>query len=240
MRGAIVPHAPLLLPELESAEVAASAATIRTAAARLDPGDAEIVAILSSHGPQMGIYREVAGDLREFGLPTIAAGAPAYDFWSETPGSERVALDVPADHGVVVALRLLDWHLPVIALAAADSDARDPEAAATSAHRAARLIKLLATRARVEVVASVNTSANLGPRSPYPNTSGQEAEDRLLEIIRTDVGLLTDEAAALTAQGHSCGLSPLLVLAELFAGTRMEVLAHEAPVGVGYLVAQTT
>lgn len=208
---------------------------------RLDAKNAEVLVIASPHGPALGIYRRVSGDLGAFGLSVISVAAQTYDLWSEVAGSERVAIESPADHGVVVPLRLIAWDLPVIALATADSDAGRAGPAASAAGRAARLIQQIATTKNVAVVASVNTSAALSARAPYPNdANASESETRLLEILQTDMELLKNEAEAITEQGRSCALSPLLVLAELFGGRGMELLAHEAPVGVGYLVAQVT
>ena len=49
MAGAIVPHAPLLLPELESPEVAGSAARIRAEQASVVTHDFRIVVELGAH-----------------------------------------------------------------------------------------------------------------------------------------------------------------------------------------------
>ena len=213
---------------------------MRAAVERLDPNAADVLAIASPHGPQLGIYREISGHLGGFGLPEISATAPAFDLWADVPGSEGVAIDRPIDHGIVVPLRLMKSELPVMALAAADPGVGNSDECIAAAKRAAGLIKMIATNHDVVFVASVNTSACLSSRSPYPTEVDEGSEARLVEILQTDLGLLREEAPAITERAHSCALAPLLVLGHLFRGRKMEVLAHEAPVGVGYVVAQVT
>ncbi len=195
--------------------------------------------VLSPHGPAPGIYHRVSGTLGAFGLSHISVTARNYESSDEIPGIDRDLITGSVDHGIIVPLRLMAWDLPVIALAAADSDADRVGPAASAAMRAVRIIREIALRKRVAVMASLNTSASLSSRAPFPNDGNDpEPERRLLEILQTDVGLLKEEAAAITKRSHSCALSPLLAVAHLFDGRNMEVLAHEAPVGVGYLVAQ--
>ena len=184
---------------------------MRAAVQRLDPNNAEVLAIASPHGPQLGIYRDISGNLGDFGLPEISVSASAFDFWGDIPGSEGVALDRPIDHGIVVPLRLMTSELPVIALTAADSDIGRSDECIAAAKRAAGLIKMIATTHDVVFVASVNTSACLNTRSPYPTEGDEGSDARLIEILQTDLGLLRDEAPAITERTRSCALVSLLV-----------------------------
>lgn len=145
-------------------------------------------------------------------------------------------LDDDLDHGLVVPLRLRDWGAPIVAMGIGENDVT-PE---TLTHMT-RAIESVAESAHVLVVASVNTSAGLLPRAPLTHLRGaEEADRRLQELLATDVGALSSRALGIAQQGGSCAAGPVTVLGRVFDEYQMSVLAHEAPVGVGYLVAQTT
>jgi hypothetical protein len=79
------------------------------------------------------------------------------------------------------------------------------------------------------------------PRAPLTHLGGaKDADRRLQELLTADVGALSSRALGIAQQGGSCAAGPLTVLGRLLDEYRMTVLAHEAPVGVGYLVARTT
>ena len=209
--GAIVPHAPLLLPQLESPEVAGAAIAIREAVQRIDIKDAEALVLLTPHGRKPGVYRSASGDLHSFGVPDVQV---TVDPW-ELPGVP--AVDGPLDHGAVVPLALRDWAVPVAVVATGGG----PQLA-------------LQTDRRVVVVVSANLSAGLTSRAPLTEIAGaREAEERFVEALQEDVGLSTEQDLPGTCSG-----AVIQAFAKLFAGRRARVLAHEAPVGVGYLVAE--
>lgn len=220
-----MPHAPLLLPELESEEVAASAARIRDAAGALALEDVEALVVVSPHAPGTGSYSEVAGDLSSFGVPGVEVTAEAVAL----PGIG--SLSDPIDHGISVPLRMLGWGGPVGAVGFAEEglDLGD----VVTVERAIESVT-----ERVAVIVSVNLAAGLSPRAPLIELEGAaEAEEMLLQAIQQDLGWLLTGAKSIADAG-SCGMAPLMLMARLFKGRRARVLAHEAPVGVGYLVAE--
>ena len=244
MAGAIVPHAPLLLPQLESPEVADAAARIRNALGSLRLTEADVVVVASPHGSSTGVYRSATGSLARLGRPDIGFD----DDDRREPGEAGAGkvLDEPADHGVVVPLMLLGPRSPVVAVTFRDETPQGtlPTRAVapdTIARVTAWLQRFAAARS-VALIASAHTGAGLSPRAPLPEADGGgEAEERLVASITTDVGRLRD-GDVLDGLRHAgaCGVGSLALLGELFAGRRMEVHAREAPVGVGYLVAATT
>lgn len=234
--GALVPHAPVLVPLLESAETAAAGAELRTALRKIDLHDVDLIVIVSPHGSRTGVYRSPRGDLRDFGVPGVH---------EERHTDPRVAadlahawgaplLDAPADHGIVVPLAL--GFVPDVAVVAATFAESEPDTAA--AERFAAAVAAIASTRPIALLASANTSAALSPRAPLterPEALAVEAE--LLAGIAEDCSAARELAPAMTTAGGSCAAGPLTVLGTLFAGHRAEVLAHEAPLGVGYLVA---
>jgi hypothetical protein len=134
-----------------------------------------------------------------------------------------------------VAVELLVPATPVIAVGFAETDPDLHGAAAGLAEAIER-----SDLGDVSIVASVNSGAGITPRAPLTELAGGEAlEHEMARVVKKDVGDLGDIAPRLVAGGASCGLGPLLVLARLFEGVSMEVVAHVWPYGVGYLVART-
>lgn len=210
---------------MESEEVAASAATIRKAVEDLSFDGVDAVVLVSPHAPGTGSYGEIAGSLDAFGVPGVEVRREVV----AVPGLGRLA--DPIDYGVVVPLRIMSWEGPVGAVGFAE-DALDLGDVVTVQRALESLTE------PVSVVASVNLSAGLSPRAPLTEIEGShQAEETLVQMIQEDVGWLLTGAKSVADAG-SCGLAPLTLMARLFDGRPARVLAHESPVGVGYLVAE--
>ena len=197
---------------------------------RIEPRDVELVVVVSPHGARTGVYRSCAGSLEAFGVPGVDVDLGLLPV--EVTGLE--VLDEPIDHGVLVPLRLLGPGVPVIGMTFAERQgAVDPN----DLIRVKRAITEIPRR--VALAISANLAAGLNPRAPLTELSGaNEAEELLLEKVQTDLGWLSTGATSIAEQGRSCSFAPLRLMGELFGGRKARVLAHEAPVGVGYLVAE--
>ena len=205
----------MLLPELESPEVADAAVAIRAAIASISLADADVLVLLTPHASHPGIYREVRGHLGGFGVPQIAVTADTPAGLARSLGSSM--LEGPVDHGVVVPLRLRSWGLPVVAVGVGDVTRLSFEG-----------------DERVAIIASLNGSAGISARAPLTAVPGADrAEERFAAALEEDIAI----AARVELPG-SCGGDVMAVFAELFGGRSAKVLAHETPVGVGYLVAE--
>lgn len=243
VRGALVPHAPLLLPQVTGPETASAGTTIREALSEIDPGAADVVVILSPHGRETGVYESPRGSLDEFGYNNVGVelnknpelNASLAEAWG------RPLLQHPIDYGIFVPLIL--WEpkekpvlpISIVAVTVSESASEDDAVSFCEALRS------IDSDRRVLFVASANGSAGLSPRAPLTQIEGaRELEDRLLEALEGDPAGIEDAARALGADAGSCGVGPLIAFARLFAGRSSRVLAHEAPVGVGYTVAVTT
>ena len=206
----------MLLPELQSPEVAEAASRITGAIAELSL-EVETIVLLTPHATTSGVYTEVAGDLSDFGVAGIEGKA-------ETDATVIQALGLPTiegsiDHGVLVPLLLVKWDVPVVAVGVTRDAQLD-----------------LDLDARVGVIASVNLSAGLSARAPLTQIPGAvEAEDEFVAALSRDVGKAVEQVPP-----GSCGDAVLHLFGRIFEGRPARVLAHEAPVGVGYLVAEVT
>ncbi|MPZ70368.1 MAG: hypothetical protein GEU71_12700 [Actinobacteria bacterium] len=248
LSGAIVPHAPLLTIGANSDGIPEVMATIRSALEGVRSIPSDVVILVGPHGPTTGVYRTPAGSLAGFGAPGMHAGAAR----SEVSTTLAEAWGVPeidgSDHGVIVPL-LLDAlpPVPIVACTLADwtgnstgwGDEGDPDTSMASAARLGEAIASLAADGSVLVVASAHTSAALSPRAPLTEREeGSRLDDRILGALRGDPRGLLDISPSQWAAGGACGAGPLTLFGQLFGGRSCEVLAYEAPVGVGYLVAR--
>ena len=239
MRGALVPHAPLLLEPFDGPETARAARRIRRAARALRLEGAPLV-VVSPHGARSGVYGRVEGTLDGFGFPGLSLERPADE------AAERLArrwrkplLDGPVDHGVLVALRLVGGEAPVVAATIAEADTSDEALVVGAIDEAGALADALVDldgRDRV-LLTSANTSAALSPRAPLTERpEAIEAEAALVRALTDDAASLERHARRLALEGGSCAAAPLTVCARVLAGRRGSVRAHECPVGVGYAV----
>lgn len=225
----MVPHAPLLLPEVGGSRGAAVAAAVKA----VDLSGAGAIVLASPHGSVSGVYRRPAGDLDAFGPRGVKVAAePAEDLGrslSEAWG--RPLLDGGADHGVVVPLRLLSASAPVVAVAF--EEGVDTHEGVVLAEAVSKLGGAIA------FVASANLSAGLNDRSPLPSLEGAaDADAAVIAALRDDPAALVARAESLARAG-SCAAPTLAAFGSLFAGRPCDVLAYEHPFGVGYAVART-
>lgn len=223
----MVPHAPLLLPEVAGPANASRTEALAAAVASVDLSGVDVVVIASPHGTSAGVYADPAGDLDAFGPRGVRVDPSTDEALVRALAAAwgLPVLDVPADHGVVVPLRLLSIEAPVVAISLDDAE-----------EFAGALQRCAGDRA-VAFVASANLSAGLGPAAPLPSLDGaEEADAAVLEALRTDPGLLARQGPVLERAG-SCAAAPLAVFGSLFAGRPCEVLSYDAPFGVGHVVA---
>lgn len=229
LSGAIVPHAPLLVPAIAGEKVGRATEATRTAFSALDVSAADVVVIVSPHGERDGVYQRVAGDLDRFGRRGTSVEHPT-DHKLATALARRWGVEVvdqPLDHGIVVPLVLMKVpEVPVIGCSVTASP--DPLSAALKEELDVATF----------VVASANTSAALTARAPLTERpAGRELDDRVLNALRSDPGSIEQIPADLWRGGGSCGRVPLTLFGRLFSEAHVDVLSYEHPFGVGYLVA---
>ena len=242
--GIVVPHAPLLALEGRS-ELDVFRRSARDAFATLEGSD--VLVLLSPHGEMGAVYREVHGNLDDFGLEgieVIARSDPQLvtdlgDTWG------REVRDDGADHGVVGSLAIAPVEPPLVACTL--TEVTGPHAAATvedaieSAFLFADALVQVAGERTIGVIASAHTAASLTPRAPLAlRPEGKELDDLILDCLATDCGSLARVDPELWREAGACGAGPLTAFGVLFEGRRAQVLAYDHPFGVGYLVASVS
>lgn len=233
VQGAILPHAPLLARETTGPE-ADGIARVKDAIRGLS-FDVDALVVLSPHGGFTGLYASGHASLRGFGLESPRFEVPIDTEVTDdlTRGWNAGARDDDLDHGVVVPLALTGSERPVVAATISE------DAGARAAIERGRSFAdaLASTAKRLALVASAHTGAALSPRAPLGlREEAHDVERRLVEHLTAGTGDGDAVLEDLARVGGSCGAGPLTAFAELCAG-RTTVLAHEAPFGVGYLVA---
>jgi hypothetical protein len=231
IRGCVLPHAPLLL-ELEG-RVSHPSPSVVSASRSVDLGG-DLVVICSTHGDRTGVYTTASGDLGGFGLDLslqLSTDPVVAKELAESWG--RPLLDADADHGVTAALlgAGAEGALVVACCIPYDGDFNDDVATLTSA-----LVDLAEERA-LTFVASAHGSASATPRAPLTERpEGKELDTAIFSALRDGPEALLDIPLELWERAGSCGAPPLRVLGGLGLGPA-NLLAYDAPVGVGYLVA---
>ncbi len=255
--AAVLPHPPLLLPELgrggpaelgelRSACLHAVEATLAEADALLLVGDGPVGALAAP---------EAAGSFVPYGAPVEVSlpqpGRPARNGhgW---PDLDRLARALAGTLPAAGLLAELPLSLAVAAWLLGESGLAVPRLAALAvpaalgAAGAAALGRTLALAAdsagRVGLLAMGDLSARRTPGAPAAfHPSAAAFDQQVGQAVREGApGRLLDLDPALTATLRVAGLAPLQVLAgalEQAATVRGDVLYEGAPYGVGYLVA---
>lgn len=221
MRGALVPHAPLLLPEVTPQ--GDGLRDIWDALGRIRFGD-DLIVVLSPHAERTGVYRSLEGSLADFGLPDVGRQLRA----SAGPEVQLEALDGPLDHGALVPLLLFGAPNETIAIGVGDT---------SDMSKVLGAIRELAEERDVFVIASAHTSVRLTERAPLPYSfDAVRLESRFVTAIGSDCATALDLADELWAVGGSCSRTTLKAFGDLFSGVEGTVMAYGSPFGVGYPV----
>lgn len=231
VRGAVVPHAPVLIDGVRPSGDDLSA--VRDAAGRIDMSGLDVVVVVSPHGPE-GVYRENRAELGSMGLGVPELRAPHDAEFVATLAElwGRPLLDGVLDHGASVPLHLLDLLPRVVCVSLGG---KRPVSAAADLESALGEIDLVR---RIGLVASANLSAGLNERAPLTLLQGARAlEERTLSEARVDAHAFTHRAPDLAIVGGSCAGGPLTLFGRVFARRPLEILEYRSPFGVGYLVA---
>lgn len=242
-QGAVVPHAPVLLEDIQPS--LDEGRRMRKAVDELDFSSADVMVVVSPHGPTAGIYERCAGSLRGFGIAGAEAErATDVDLSrSLTKAWGRAPIESPLDFGIVVPLLLgLGGSLPVVAVSLPQTTGAGGSSLSNALHAAGALAEALATAAdgrALAVVASAHASAGLSARAPLTELSGAtEVDGELVAALEDDPARVEGLIERLHDIGHACGVGPLAALGRLFGGWRSGEITYEAPYGVGYMVGQ--
>ncbi|MGI5872108.1 MAG: AmmeMemoRadiSam system protein A [Bacillota bacterium] len=258
--GALMPHPPLLVPDVgkeQIAKVRATAEAMQKLAAEIKGLQPETIIIFSPHGPVFsdgmairGGELVLRGHLRRFGsarefvrrvdgelaeaVAREAVAAGIYTMVMDEAALQRHGIDPLLDHGVLVPLSFLD---EVDAAVVAMGMAFMPRLQLMEFGRAvARAIEKVGRR--TVVIASGDLSHCLTHDAPVPyNPNGEKLDREIMACLKdADFGRLARLDPELQEKGAECGYRTLLMLAGVLDGRWVEAncLSYEGPYGVGY------
>ncbi|OGH64866.1 MAG: AmmeMemoRadiSam system protein B [Candidatus Magasanikbacteria bacterium RIFCSPHIGHO2_01_FULL_41_23] len=252
--SAIVPHPPVLLPnapEVARDRLASTRAALAILEQELYVSRPNLLIIISPHAgtflnaftvhghPTLTSCFAEFGDVVTkrtwLGAPEMAAKI------SHRPNQKVIPVQMSGeerlDHGVSIPLLFLTEHLANLKILPLGFSNLPPK----KHFEFGELIKevLMEESLRCAVVASGDLSHTLTPKSPGKfNPRGKEFERTIIELLcaKNTVGIANMDPALVLA-ADECGYRSILILLGILknSDSAFQVLAHEAPFGVGYL-----
>ena len=256
IKACLLPHSPLLIPEIGRANYAflkKTVAAYQTIGQDLSALKAEVLLIISPHGqaPEQGIVLnmspEMEIDLKEFGF------IPAHTVFHNATGLSdslanglagqfplSLAAEKLMDYGTAIPVWLLKDCAPNLRIVSLSFSSELDQAVAYRFGQALAPI-IAASEKRVAVIASGDLSHRLKRKSPGGySPKGPKFDNRIIEMLNDpasaaqEIGKLDKNLAAAAGE---CGLRPLTAIVGLLEGKtwQPEVLAYQTEFGVGYL-----
>ena len=252
--GFLVPHPPLLVPEVgegQEEDLAATAKQYDIIARRVAALLPETVVIISPHSTVYSDYIHISpGKGAKGNLKQLGAGHQfevAYDqdlarALEDACAKNNVAAggvgehSPELDHGVMVPLYFFGQYCEdfrVLRISASGLPREDLYHFGMLLAKAAETIGR-----RIVVVASGDLSHRLAASSPYGYApEGAVLDETLTGIIKTgDFYRLFEIDESLSEKGADCALGPMVILAGALDGKALRhgLLSYEGPFGVGY------
>ena len=251
----VVPHPPILLPEVgrgEEKKISATDAAYRKAAALVKELDPETIVLLSPHSVMYADYFHISpgsaakGDMRQFHAPQVKIRAEYDSDFSEALAKAASADGFPAgtlgernaelDHGTVIPLYyvnqfLTDYRLVRIGLSGLPL---------TDHYHLGQLIRQTAEKLdrRTVIIGSGDLSHRLKEDGPYGLAEeGPEYDERIMDVLsRAAFDELLDFDEGFCDRAAECGHRSFCILAGALDGLSVEAerLSHEGTFGVGY------
>ena len=251
----VVPHPPILLPEVgrgEEKKISATDAAYRKAAALVKELDPETIVLLSPHSVMYADYFHISpgsaakGDMRQFHAPQVKIRAEYDSDFSEALAKAASAEGFPAgtlgernaelDHGTLIPLYyvnqfLTDYRLVRIGLSGLPL---------TDHYHLGQLIRQTAEKLdrRTVIIGSGDLSHRLKEDGPYGLAEeGPEYDERIMDVLsRAAFDELLDFDEGFCDRAAECGHRSFCILAGALDGLSVEAerLSHEGTFGVGY------
>lgn len=262
---ALMPHPPIMVPEVGGTELAKIGATVQAAqeaAEALAAKNPQTVILITPHGPVFGdavsvsVHPRLKGNLAAFGVPEVALGF-------ETDGllvrhilrkAERLGINVveltddvaktyrfslQLDHGALIPLYYLHkagFRGQIVHIAMGMLPYEEMYTFGKAVQAAVGMVDK-----RVAVIASGDLSHRLTEDAPAGySPKGAEFDQAVVAAVGDmDVKALLSLDGRLIEEAGECGLRPIFFLLGVLGGleARSRVLSYEGPFGVGYAVA---
>lgn len=256
VKGAImVPHPPLIIPEVGRGQEKAIQATIdacHTAAKKLAAWEPETVVVLSPHSIMYADYFHISpgdraeGDFGTFRAPQVKIQVKYDKEFVQVLEKEAFARDIPAgtlgerdrklDHGTMIPLWFLNQYYKdykVVRIGLSGLPFSSHYALGQCIQKTAQLCGR-----RIAVIASGDLSHKLKEDGPYGfQKEGPEYDRRIMDVMgKAEFGKLFDFSEEFCGKAAECGHRSFLILAGTLdrRSVKAECLSHEGTFGVGY------
>ncbi len=255
----VVPHPPIILPEIGRGEERKIQKTIdgfRKAAEQIAEAAPETILLASPHTTLYSDFFHISpgqkaqGDMSRFGTPQVRVEAE-YDQAlvrmieqnakkAGIPAGTAGERDPRLDHATVIPLRFVDqaWHetqpkYKLVRIGLSGLSLR------THFEFGKCIAESIAALARSAVfIASGDLSHRLKADGPYGFVKeGPEFDRQITEIMKTgDFNRLFELDENLCDRAGECGLRSIAIMAGVLDGinTKAELISYEGPFGVGY------
>jgi len=265
---ALMPHPPIMIPEVGQDELAKIRATVEAAelaAQRIKEENPQTIVIITPHGPvfedaaSISIHPRLKGNLAKFGVPDVSLafetdgllvrhilkqakrlGVNLVELTDDLAKTYRLNLEL--DHGALVPLYYLHkagFKGQLVHLSIGMLPYEEMYTFGKAVQAAIGMVDK-----RVAVIASGDLSHRLIPEAPAGySPRGREFDKILMEAVSNlDVKALLSLDPSLIEEAGECGLRPVLFLMGVLGGldASAETLSYEGPFGVGYGIALIT
>jgi aromatic ring-opening dioxygenase LigB subunit len=262
---ALMPHPPLMIPEVGKDELNVIKTTVETAnqvAELLKESNPQTIVIISPHGPvfddsvTVSIHPRLRGNLANFGAADVTLGFETdnllikhiirncqrlgvnlLELTDDVAKNHRTSLTL--DHGAFVPLYYLakaGFKGQIVNLSMGMLPYEEMYTFGKAVQAA-----IGSMDKRVAVIASGDLSHRLTPNAPAGyNPRGAEFDSQVVAALKNaDVKALLKMDRNLIEEAGECGLRPIFFLMGAMGGLDVETikLSYEGPFGVGYAVA---
>lgn len=268
VHAGIYPHPAIVIPAVGKSEAklaANTAAAMNELAGRIKQSGADVVILITPHGP---IFRDaialladdrLTGSLAQFAAPEIVFSwrneksvLQAIEAEADRLGIYSVHLDqrrsaaygvaVELDHGAMVPLYFLQQQGIRLPLVHITFGLLSPKQLYTFGQAVRKALQRLKRQAAV--ICSADLSHSLTDAAPAGfSPAGREFDEKLINLVaKFDVEAILNLNHRLVEEAGECGYRSLAITLGILHGETVEpeILSYDAPFGVGYLVADLT
>lgn len=255
--GFLVPHPPMIIPEIGEGREAAISSTIKSyrgVARQIEALRPDTIVILTPHSTVYSDYIHISpgdgagGSLASFGFDqafqvrydeTLVRRIERLCGNAHLPAGTLGERDSSLDHGTLVPLYFIQQRLPDCPIVRVSPAGLSREEHYRFGTLLAKAVEELQRNA--VVVASGDLSHRLTKDGPYGFApEGPELDQALTRILNSGrFGELFELEEALCDRGAECGFKPILMMAGALdrRDVRSKLLSYQGPFGVGYAVA---
>ena len=261
--GMIMPHPPVIIPDIETSHQALKTVeAMHRAADYIHCLKPDTIVIISPHAPMFSDYLflydgpVLEGNLGQFGAPqcnlSYKQDQVLQQAWIEELKKQGLSggfldsqqrsqfkIDSGMDHGVFVPLYFLhEHHVSCPIVAASSSYLAKPEI-----YNAGKALEKAVARLgrRIVLIASGDQSHKVNQASPYGAVrEGQLYDNALCQAIRaSDKKEILNIDESLCEKAAECGYRSIVMMLGAMhqCDIKTELLSYEAPYGIGYCVA---